>query len=91
MLLDGKILGIPMTAGYEYVYYWKDMFEEAVSGSAHYPQDQLKEVSETLQDYYGKDNPDFMAIALGAKDEWPDYSVHGVRACPGRRQRPELE
>lgn len=21
--LDGKILGIPMTAGYEYVYYWK--------------------------------------------------------------------
>ena len=27
--VDGKILGIPMTAGYEYVFYWKDMFEEA--------------------------------------------------------------
>lgn len=27
--LNGKILGIPMTAGYEYVYYWKDMFAEA--------------------------------------------------------------
>lgn len=27
--LNGKVLGIPMTAGYEYVYYWKDMFEEA--------------------------------------------------------------
>lgn len=25
--LDGKVLGIPMTAGYEYVYYWKDMFQ----------------------------------------------------------------
>ena len=24
--VDGKILGIPMTCGYEYVYYWKDMF-----------------------------------------------------------------
>lgn len=70
--LDGKILGIPMTAGYEYVYYWKDMFEEA---GVEVPTtwDQLKEVSMTLQDYYGKDNPDFMAIALGAKDEWPDY------------------
>ena len=63
--LDGKILGIPMTAGYEYVYYWKDMFEEA---GVEVPTtwDQLKEVSRTLQDYYGKDNPDFMAIALGA-------------------------
>ena len=70
--LDGKRLGIPMTAGYEYVYYWKDMFEEA---GVEVPTtwDQLKEVSRTLQDYYGKDNPDFMAIALGAKDEWPDY------------------
>ena len=70
--LDGKILGIPMTAGYEYVYYWKDMFEEA---GVEVPTtwDQLKEVSRTLQDYYGKDNPDFMAIALGAKDEWPAY------------------
>lgn len=27
--LDGKVLGVPMTAGYEYVYYWKDLFREA--------------------------------------------------------------
>ena len=27
--VDGKILGVPMTSGYEYVYYWKDMFKEA--------------------------------------------------------------
>ena len=70
--LDGKVLGVPMTAGYEYVYYWKDMFEEA-GVKVPTTWEQLKEVSKTLQDYYGKDNPDFMAIALGAKEEWPDY------------------
>lgn len=71
-IIDGKVLGIPMTAGYEYVYYWKDMFEEA---GVELPDtwEKLKTAAQTLQDYYGKDNPDFMAIALGAKDEWPDY------------------
>ncbi len=70
--LDGKVLGIPMTAGYEYVFYWKDMFAEA---GVEVPTTwvQLQEVSTKLQEYYGKDNPDFMAIAIGAKDEWPDY------------------
>ena len=70
--IDGKILGVPMTAGYEYVYYWKDMFKEA---GVEVPTtwEELETVAQKLQDYYGKDNPDFMAIALGAKDEWPDY------------------
>lgn len=70
--VDGKILGIPMTAGYEYVYYWKDMFKEA---GVEVPTtwSQFEEVSKKLQDYYGKDNKDFIAIACGLKDEWPDY------------------
>ncbi len=70
--IDGKILGVPMTAGYEYVYYWKDMFEEA---GVEVPDtwEELKTAAQTLQDHFGKDDPDFMAIALGAKDEWPDY------------------
>lgn len=70
--VDGKILGIPMTSGYEYVYYWKDMFKEA---GVEVPTtwSEFEEVSKTLQDYYGKDNSDFMAIACGLKDEWPDY------------------
>ena len=70
--VDGKILGIPMTAGYEYVYYWKDMFKEA---GVEVPTtwSQFEEVSKKLQDYYGRDNKDFMAIACGLKDEWPDY------------------
>ncbi len=70
--IDGKILGVPMTAGYEYVYYWKDMFEEA---GVEVPDtwEELKAAAQTLQDHFSKDNPDFMAVALGAKDEWPDY------------------
>ena len=70
--LDGKVLGIPMTSGYEYVFYWKDMFEEAgVEVPTTWPE--FEAAAKTLQDYYGKDNPDFMAIACGLKDEWPDY------------------
>lgn len=70
--IDGKVLGIPMTSGYEYVYYWKDMFSEA---GVEVPTTwtELEEAAKTLQDYYGKDNADFMAIACGLKDEWPDY------------------
>lgn len=70
--IDGKVLGIPMTSGYEYVFYWKDMFEEAgVEVPTTWPE--FEAAAKTLQDYYGKDNPDFMAIACGLKDEWPDY------------------
>ncbi len=70
--IDGKVLGIPMTAGYEYVYYWKDMFKEA---GVEVPTtwEELLTVSKALQDFYGSKDADFMAIALGAKDEWPDY------------------
>ena len=70
--INGKVLGIPMTAGYEYVYYWKDMFQEA---GVEVPTtwEELKDVAKKLQDYYGAKDPDFMAIALGAKDEWPTY------------------
>lgn len=70
--IDGKVLGVPLTSGYEYVYYWKDMFAEA---GVEVPTTwgDLQAAATKLQEYYGKDNADFMAIALGAKDEWPDY------------------
>lgn len=70
--VDGKILGVPMTAGYEYVYYWKDMFEEA---GVEVPTTwgDFQAAATKLQDHFGASDPDFMAIALGAKDEWPDY------------------
>ena len=87
--VDGKILGIPMTAGYEYVYYWKDMFKEA---GVEVPTtwSQFEEVSKKLQDYYGKDNKDFMAIACGLKDE-AGLSIHGVYAGTGIWKWTELE
>lgn len=70
--MGGKVLGIPMTAGYEYVYYWKDMFAEA---GVEVPTtwEELKDVSAKLQAHFGASDKDFMAIALGAKDEWPTY------------------
>ncbi|MDO5417685.1 MAG: ABC transporter substrate-binding protein, partial [Lachnospiraceae bacterium] len=70
--MDGKVLGVPLTAGYEYVYYWKDMFAEAgVEVPTTWPQ--LEEAAAKLQEHYGAGNDDFMAFAMGAKDEWPDY------------------
>lgn len=70
--VDGKILGVPMTAGYEYVFYWKDLFREAgVEVPTTWPE--FVEVCQTLQEYYGKDNEDFIALGIGLKDEWPDY------------------
>ena len=70
--VNGKVLGVPMTAGYEYVYYWKDMFKEA---GVEVPDtwEEFEQAAKTLQDYYGSKNGDFMALAIGLKDEWPDY------------------
>lgn len=66
--IDGKVLGIPMTSGYEYVYYWKDMFAEA---GVEVPSTwgEFEEAAKKLQDYYGKDDADYMAIACGLKDD----------------------
>lgn len=71
-VVDDKILGIPLTMSSEYVYYWKDMFKEA---GVEVPDTWagLEEVSKKLQDYYGKDNGDYMAFAIGGKDEWTTY------------------
>lgn len=70
--VDDKILGIPLTMSSEYVYYWKDMFKEA---GVEVPDTwaELEEVSKKLQYYYGKDNGDYMAFAIGGKDEWTTY------------------
>ena len=70
--VEGKVLGIPLTSGYEYVYYWKDMFAEA---GVEVPTtwEEFEEVGIKLQSYYGEKDGDFMALACGLKDEWPDY------------------
>ncbi len=70
--IDGKVLGIPMTAGYEYVFYWKDLFREAgVEVPTNWTE--FEEVCLKLQEYYGSKDSDFIALGVGLKDEWPDY------------------
>ena len=73
-MVDGKILGLSEKRQEEYVLFWRDMFDEA---GVDVPQtwDEFVAVSSKLQEYYGASNPDFMAIALGAKDEWPIYPL----------------
>lgn len=70
--INGQILGVPTTSTYEYVYYWKDMFKEA---GVEVPTtwDEFVDVSVKLQNYYGAKDADFMALACGMKDEWPNY------------------
>jgi raffinose/stachyose/melibiose transport system substrate-binding protein len=70
--IGGKVLGIPQTMTTEYVFYWQDMFDEAgVAVPTTWPA--FIAAAEKLQAYFEPSNPDFMAIALGAKDEWPTY------------------
>ena len=72
--VDGEVLGIPEKRQEEYVFFWRDQFEEA---GVDVPQtwNEFVEISKKLQEYYGADNKDYMAIALGAKDEWPIYPL----------------
>ena len=70
--LNNEVLGVPEKQGHDYVYYWADMFEEAGVGiPTTWPE--FIEVSKKLQDHYGPQDSDFMAISIGAKDEWPTY------------------
>lgn len=70
--IGGKVLGIPMTSGYEYVFYWKDLLKEA---NVEVPTTwkELEEATLKLQAYYGAKDKDFIALGMGLKDEWPDY------------------
>ncbi len=71
-LIDGKTLGVPTSTDYTCVFYWKDMFEEAgVTVPTTWPE--FLDVTQKLQDYFKKDNPDFFALAVGAKDTWATY------------------
>lgn len=70
--VDGLVLGVPFQQGGDYCFYWEDMFVEA---GVEVPQtwDEYVAAAQTLQDHFEQENPDFLAIAMGVKDEWPDY------------------
>ena len=69
---DGRIIGIPEKLAGDYVYYWADVFEGADVSVPH-TWEEFVTACETLQNHYGASDPDFMAIAMGAKDSWPVY------------------
>ena len=70
--VNDKILGIPTTSGYEYVYYWKDMFREA-GVDVPTTWEEFVAAGVKLQDHFSATNPDYMALGCGMKDEWPNY------------------
>lgn len=72
--VNGKILGIPEKISSDYVFYWSDVFEEA-GVTVPKTWEDFVTASETLQNYYSKNDPSFMAIAMGAKDGWPMYPL----------------
>lgn len=69
--IDGVIKGIPEFASRELVYYWKDIFEEA---GVEVPQtwNEFIDVSVAIKENLS----DVVPIAMGAKDEWPDYPMN---------------
>ncbi len=72
--MDGKIIGIPEKLGGDYVFYWKDSFENA-GVSVPTTWDEFVTTADTLQKTYGATDENYMAIAMGAKDGWPMYPL----------------
>jgi len=66
--IDGSIKGIPETSSREFVFYWKSIFEEC---GVEVPDtwEELIQVSTVIKEKM----PDVAPIAMGGKDEWPDY------------------
>jgi len=70
--MDGKLYGLSTVTARSYVYYWTDLFEEA---GVEVPKtwEDFQNVAIELKEYYTKDDPNFIALGVGAKDEWPTY------------------
>lgn len=70
--LNGKVLGLPEKSVGDYIFYWEDMFTEA---GVEVPStwDDFIAACEKLQAFHGANDPDYSAIVIGAKDEWPTY------------------
>lgn len=73
--VDGKVVGMPETAFYEFVYYRKSIFNE-LGIEVPTTWDQFVDAAVSI-----KDNSDYIPIALGAKDAWPDYPFNEFMPC----------
>jgi raffinose/stachyose/melibiose transport system substrate-binding protein len=67
MAVQGKVVGIPLTSFYEFVYYRKSMFEE-LGLSIPQTWDEFVQLAVDI-----KNNSDYIPLLIGAKDAWPDY------------------
>ena len=70
--VDGVVLGIPEKRSEDYVFYWANMFEEAGVAVPKTWEDYVA-ACEKLQNYFGANDPNFAAVAVGVKDSWPVY------------------
>lgn len=70
--VDGAVIGVPEKRAEDYVFYWSNLFEEANVAVPKTWEDFVA-ACETLQQYYGAKDPNFAAVAVGAKDSWPLY------------------
>jgi raffinose/stachyose/melibiose transport system substrate-binding protein len=64
---NGKVVGVPLTSFYEFVYYDKNKFAE-LGLSVPQTWDEFINVAVTI-----KNKSDYIPIVMGAKDAWPDY------------------
>lgn len=70
--LNGKVLGLPEKSLGDYIFYWEDMFKEA-DVKVPTTWNDFIEACKKLQQHFGAEDPNYSAIAIGAKDEWPTY------------------
>lgn len=73
--VEGKVVGIPESAFYEFVYYRKSVFDE-LGLEVPTTWGEFIETAVTI-----KENSDYIPIALGAKDAWPDYPFNEFMPC----------
>lgn len=73
--VDGKIIGVPESVFYEFVYYRKSVFEEYGL-----------EVPQTWDEFIAnaeliKEKGTYIPILMGGKDAWPDYPFNEFMPC----------
>jgi raffinose/stachyose/melibiose transport system substrate-binding protein len=70
--IDGVVYAIPRDQSGDLMLVRKDMLD-AIGLEMPTTWPQFLEVTKALQEHYSAIDPDFSAIAIGAKDEWPTY------------------
>ncbi len=73
--VEGKVVGIPESAFYEFVYYRKSIFRE-YGISVPTTWDEFVDAAKLI-----KAKGEYIPIAMGGKDAWPDYPFNEFMPC----------